>query len=45
MKVFPTAMLIFPKNESKYPIPLVIMNVELFFRARAQADIADEQKF
>jgi hypothetical protein len=39
------AILIFPRNERRYPIPFVIMNVALFFNASAQADIAEVQKF
>jgi hypothetical protein len=41
MHVLPTAMLIFPKNERRYPIPFVITKVALFFNAKAHAERAD----
>jgi len=41
MQVLPTAILILPKNESRYPIPFVITNVALFLSARAHAERAE----
>lgn len=41
MQVFPTAILILPKKDRRYPIPFVITNEALFFSARAHAESAE----
>lgn len=45
IKVFTIEIVILPRKKIKEPIPLVMVNVAIFFNIRTNAAIAEAQKF